>query len=201
MKYKKLMLILSVFIICFVYIIHPYIQKNNIKSSSQGISDKIIRFHIRANSDKKEDQELKLKIRDEILGVMGEKFKNTKSLDESRVVIKDNMEEMKVIAEEVIKNESQNYDVNVSLGQDYFPLRRYGSMIFPQGQYETLLVEIGEAKGQNWWCVMFPPICFVDITHSVALELEQELGEFIEEDPPLKLKSKILELIKKIVKK
>jgi len=162
----------------------------------------IIRFHVRANSDTQEDQELKLRVRDEILEIMGEKFEGVSSLDDSRVVIKDNMDEIKTIAEEVLIENNNDYNVRVSLGMETFPVRKYGNMIYPQGEYETLLVTIGDGRGQNWWCVMFPPLCFVDITHSVAFNAENEIGEYIiDEDQPLKLKSKIGDFIKNLSNK
>jgi stage II sporulation protein R len=204
MKYKKLILILSLFIITFTYIIHPLVQENILEKKS--FEDEIIRFHIRANSDKEEDQGLKLKIRDEILKEMKEKFKDTASLDESREIIKANMEEMKSITENVIKREGEDYSVEVTLGQDNFPTRKYGNLVFPAGDYETLLITLGEGKGQNWWCVMFPPLCFVDITHSVAYNLEkqleaeeEEVKEELEEQPKLKLKWKIVDLFKSLM--
>lgn len=200
MKYKKIILILSLFIISFTYIIHPLVE--DYMESKEGYKDEIIRFHIRANSDKEEDQELKLKIRDEILKEMGEKFKDTVDLDESRKIIMANMDEMKTITENVIQKEGEDYSVDITLGQDNFPTRKYGNLVFPAGDYETLLITLGEGSGQNWWCVMFPPLCFVDITHSVAYNLENELIERseekaeIEEEPKLKLKSKILDLVR-----
>lgn len=195
MKHKRLILLLSVFIIFTIYIFYPYLKD---KETTDGFKREVIRFHIRANSDKKEDQELKLKIRDKILQTMGDKFEGTQSLEESREVILDNIEELKSIAERVIEDEGMNYNVNISLGQDSFPIRRYGQLVFPQGQYETLMMEIGEGKGQNWWCVMFPPLCFVDVTYSLAIEVDGQLGDYLlDETQPLKLKSKLAELYRK----
>lgn len=171
MKYKRTILILFIIIISFVYIIHPIIEGN----LGEDYRDKLIRFHIRANSDREEDQALKLKVRDEILLEMEEKFSQTKSLDESRDVIRANMSNMKDITERVIDSEGEDYKVAVSLGQDKFPTRKYGDLVLPSGDYETLLITIGEGKGQNWWCVMFPPLCFVDITHSIAYNVEEEI--------------------------
>lgn len=201
MKYKKQILVLSYIIIFFIYILNPYIESEG--RAIDGFKKDIIRFHIRANSDLKEDQDLKLKIRDEILEVMGDKFQSIDTIEESREIIVGNLDEMKSITQKVIYDEGKAYEVNVSLGQDNFPIRKYGNMILPQGEYETLLIEIGEAKGQNWWCVMFPPLCFVDITHSTALATDEidteELGEFvIDETQPLKFKSLIAEKIGKI---
>lgn len=190
MKYKRLILILSIFIIAFTYIVHPLIEEYMM--NIDGYKDEIIRFHIRANSDREEDQELKLKIRDRVLEEMEDKFKDIGSLDESREIIKRNMEEMKTITKTVVQEEGKDYSVQVTLGQDNFPTRKYGNLVFPTGDYETLLITLGEGSGQNWWCVMFPPLCFVDITHSIAYNLENELAE---ESPKLKLKSKIFDLI------
>lgn len=194
MKYKKLILILSLFIISFTYIGHPMLE--DYRASKEGYKDDIIRFHIRANSDKEEDQELKLKIRDEILKAMNDKFKDTVDLDESREIIVANMDEMKAITERVIQGEGEDYSVDISLGQDNFPTRKYGNLVFPAGDYETLLITLGQGSGQNWWCVMFPPLCFVDITHSVAYNLENELAPITKEQAKPKLKSKIFDYIK-----
>ena len=204
MKYKKTILVLSIFIMSFTYIVHPLVKEY--VESKEGYKDEIIRFHIRANSDRDEDQELKLKIRDEILKEMGDKFKDTVDLDESREIIVANMKAMKTITEDVIKREGEDYSVEITLGQDNFPTRKYGNLVFPAGDYETLLITLGEGSGQNWWCVMFPPLCFVDITHSVAYNLENELIERaenkaeIDEQPKLILKSKIVDLIRSFLK-
>ena len=197
MKYKKIILVLSLFIISFSYIIYPYME-NKVK---EGFKNELIRFHIRANSDMEEDQALKLKIRDEILKEMKMKFKDTETIDESREVIEANMMDMKSITENVIKREGKNYEVNISLGQDNFPTRKYGNLVLPAGEYETLLITLGEGKGQNWWCVMFPPLCFVDIEHSVAYNLEKEVETEKEEEPKLKLKWKVADIVKNIKKK
>ena len=198
MKYKKTILVLMIFIIFFVYIGHPLAEKSMMKN----YEDKLIRFHIRANSDREEDQELKFKIRDKILAEMGDKFGETKSLKESRNIIMENMDEMKSIAEKIIIEEGENYSVKINLGKDKFPTRRYGNLILPQGEYETLLISLGQAKGKNWWCVMFPPLCFVDITHSLAYNAEEDIEEVeIEEDTEeveVKLKWKLVELLEKI---
>ena len=203
MKYKKEMLVLSYIIIFIIYILNPYIESE--ARTIDGFKKDIIRFHIRANSDGVEDQDLKLKIRDEILSVMGDKFKDIDSIEESREIIVASFDELKSISERVIHREGKNYQVDVSLGQDNFPIRKYGNIILPQGEYETLLIEIGEAKGQNWWCIMFPPLCFVDITHSTALATDDidldELGEYIiDESQPLKFRSLIGEKLKELFK-
>jgi stage II sporulation protein R len=205
MRHKKLVLILSSFILAFLYIINPYFEKR--ATNSEGFKDEIIRFHVRANSDMEEDQALKLKVRDKILEEMGDELEHSKSIGETRNIITDNLHNIKDISEEVIAKEGKDYSVDVFLGKDYFPTRKYGNITFPSGEYETLLVTIGEGAGQNWWCVMFPPLCFVDITHSVSYNLEKDLSEVLTEEeidlllsnkePPLILKSKLAEVYEK----
>lgn len=198
MKYKKTILVLLLFIITFTYIVHPIIEDRY----REGYKDNIIRFHIRANSDNEEDQALKLKIKDKILESMKEKFQDSRSLEEGRITIKENMEEMKFITEKVIEGEGKDYSVGISLGQDKFPIRKYGNLVLPTGEYETLLITLGEGKGQNWWCIMFPPLCFVDITHSVSYNLEEELENYLgKEEIELKLKWKIVDIFKRLIKK
>ncbi len=181
MKHKKLILILSAFIISIAFLIHPYIKEN--KANENTFKDQIIRFHIKANSDREEDQALKLRIRDEILGQVGEKFHTSHSIDESREIIIENLDTIKGIAEEEIKKEGKDYEVAVSLEKDHFPTRSYGDMVFPSGEYEALKLTIGEGKGKNWWCVMFPPLCFVDITHGIPKDTDEDIEKmFFEEE-------------------
>lgn len=169
MKYKKGILIVSSILIFFIYIGGPLLQQNFPIVNS---IPPVIRFHVRANSDTKEDQELKLEVRDAILSSIGEKFESSTSLDESRKIILENTEVIADVSREVIEGWGKDYPVNVALREESFPIRKYGNLVFPQGDYEALIVEIGQAKGANWWCVMFPPLCLVDVTHSNAIEIE-----------------------------
>jgi len=128
------------------------------------ISRKIIRFHVIANSDSKDDQALKLKVRDKVLEYMQPKLKKSKSIDESRKIIEEGNKEIIAIAGEVIKKNGYNYSVTSTLSSENFPIKTYGNITLPQGKYEAYRIIIGTGKGQNWWCVMFPPVCFVDVT-------------------------------------
>lgn len=195
MKYKKTILALAAFLLLFIYVVHPIIEKKLIENPYK---DEIIRFHVRANSDLELDQALKLKVRDEILENMKGKFKGTSSIEESREIILDNLDEIESISRRVIEENQKDYDVKVDLLTEEFPVRKYGSIVYPQGDYESLLVTIGNGQGQNWWCVMFPPLCFVDITHSYAVNTDteeegQELGQYIVDDTAPKLKSVIFD--------
>lgn len=126
------------------------------------VKDSLIRFHVIANSDDEEDQNLKIKVKNEVIDYLYPYLNKSESVDESRKIIQDNIEEVKKIAEKVIKDNNYEYSVNVELSRENFPDKSYGNITLPQGNYEAFRIIIGEGEGKNWWCVMFPPLCFVD---------------------------------------
>lgn len=130
----------------------------------EDIANEIIRFHVIANSNTDEDQALKLKVRDEVIEFVSNSLKESKDLDESRQFIIDNKSNIEDIAKSVIIENGYSYNVTSTLSRENFPDKIYGDVVFPQGEYEAYRILIGEAKGENWWCVMFPPLCFVDGT-------------------------------------
>ena len=140
-------------------------QSNNIQ---QSIASKIIRFHVIANSDTQSDQALKLKVRDEVLKYISPKLSNSKSIAESRQILKENNNNILSIARKVIRERGYSYGVTSTLSQFNFPIKTYGNITLPQGKYEAYRIIIGQGKGRNWWCVMFPPLCFVDISKGQA---------------------------------
>jgi stage II sporulation protein R len=217
MKNRKLIFSLAL-IISFIYMVSFH---SNSQEAYMNLKDGIIRLHVKANSDTEEDQALKLKVRDRILKETAPLLEKSESIEETRAIVKENLDNIKSIAEEVIKEEGKDYPVEVYFGMENFPTRKYGEMVLPAGEYEALLVTIGEGKGQNWWCVMFPPLCFVEMTHGIAANTEEsldivtddkdedldsvpvnanvdeDLNIFPDNRPPLILKSKILELLEK----
>lgn len=170
--------------------------------------DSIIRFHVIANSDSEEDQNLKLKVKNKVIEYLYDKLDKSESLEESRQIIKDNMEDVKKIASQVINNSNYSYDVKVELGRENFPDKAYGNIVLPQGNYEAFRVIIGQGEGKNWWCVMFPPLCFVDESKAQVQyeETEEKLKHQIndkdisEENNNTKIKFKVVEVIKELLK-
>ena len=154
------------------------------KTSQEDVAQKLIRFHVIANSDDKIDQELKLKVRDSILKYISPKLKNGKNIEECRQIIKTEDANIKKISEKIIKEKGFKYSVSTALSQEYFPVKTYGNITLPQGEYEAYRVIIGTGTGQNWWCVMFPPLCFVDITKgNVSYEkTEKEMKSVLSDD-------------------
>lgn len=144
------------------------------KNVSLDISESVFRLHVIANSDSKEDQDLKYKVRDSLLEYMNNICKNCSSKEEAISLVEKNKENFKKIAEDTIKSEGYSYTVNINVGNFKFPTKTYGDISLPAGFYDALRVEIGKAKGQNWWCVMFPPLCFVDISSGIVPDESKE---------------------------
>ena len=181
------------------------------EASEKSISEKIIRFHVLANSDTKLDQNLKLKVRDKVLKYISPKLKNSKSIQESRSILKQNDKQIKKIAENVINENGYKYSVTTELAHENFPIKTYGNITLPQGNYEAFRIIIGKGKGHNWWCVMFPPLCFVDISKGevaykqtekdmkkVLTNEEYKLVDNNIDNKDIKIKFKIFEIFNKI---
>ncbi|MDR1705356.1 MAG: stage II sporulation protein R [Clostridiales bacterium] len=127
-----------------------------------GIADKVIRFHILANSDSDKDQALKLMVRDKVLSELSGVMTGAESAGEAREQLAVHIPAIEGWASDVLTGQGSDYPVKAYLIQSYFPTRIYGDAAFPAGMYEALRLEIGEGAGHNWWCMMFPPLCFVD---------------------------------------
>ncbi|MFZ3132078.1 MAG: stage II sporulation protein R [Desulfosporosinus sp.] len=151
----------------------PY---NNNKSSEEvalaSIPDQLIRFHVLANSDSEQDQALKRAVRDAILKDVSPRLAVSQSLDESRQILKQVCPDMESIGRSVVKMWGKDYSVRTEYGHSSFPTKSYGSLVLPAGDYEALRVVIGEGQGSNWWCVLFPPLCFIDINQSTAVQVD-----------------------------
>ena len=153
-----------------------------VNAVSNDIANSVFRLHVIANSDSEEDQALKLKVRDELLSYMNTLAKDCTSKEEVVALAKEHQEEFKKIAEQVICDNGFSYPVNIQIGDSDFPTKTYGDISLPAGTYDALKVQIGEAKGKNWWCVMFPPLCFVDVSTGIVpddskKEMQENLSE------------------------
>lgn len=144
------------------------------ETTSSDIANSVFRLHVIANSDSNEDQELKYKVRDSLLNYMNNICNNCNSKSEAIEIVTKNKEEFKKVALQTIKENGYNYDVKIEIGNFEFPTKHYGGISLPAGFYDALKVEIGEAKGQNWWCVMFPSLCFVDVSSGVVPDESKE---------------------------
>jgi stage II sporulation protein R len=140
----------------------------------RAIAEQIIRLHVIANSDSEEDQEVKMKVKETILTYLRGEMQDAVSVEEARQAIREHLPEIEEIAEEKLQKEGYSYDVSASLEDCYFPVKEYGDMTFPAGEYEALRVKLGESRGRNWWCVLYPTLCFVDSTYQVVPDESKE---------------------------
>lgn len=137
---------------------------------NQCYHDKLLRFHVIANSDLPEDQELKIEVMEEVLKDLKPDLEKLDDIEETKELLKSKLDHIEQIAERRIREKGMQYDVKARLDTFLFPIKTYGLITLPAGQYQALRVEIGEAKGSNWWCILFPPLCFVDITQGLTPE-------------------------------
>lgn len=166
------------FVILLTFLLSLYIfvcAYSYVDATSNNISHSVFRLHVLANSDSQEDQNLKYIVRDNLLDYMNQLCSNCTNKEEAISIVEKNKENFRQIAIDTIKEEGYSYDVNINIGNFEFPTKEYGDISLPAGNYDALRVEIGEAKGQNWWCVMFPPLCFVDISSGVVPDESKEL--------------------------
>lgn len=128
-----------------------------------------IRLRIIANSDKPEDQQLKRDVRDKIVEAVAEEVRGVTDEGVAREKIAAAVPKFEEIAMDVIEEKGFDYVAKTDFGKVEFPTKMYGSQVYPAGVYEALRIQIGEAQGQNWWCVLFPPLCFVDMANADAV--------------------------------
>lgn len=239
---KKQLRMLFLILVCILL----YSTWTIVSSQSKLSNDDFIRFHVIANSDTDEDQQLKLKVRDGVLAKINnelvkeamaqelavfqtsgaavmspaeEESNQTRvslDLEQSRKYIQENITEIEDTAERIILENGYDYSVKAELGVKWIPQKTYGNVIFPSGNYEALNITIGEGKGQNWWCVLFPPLCLIGVEPPEEEELSEEAQEIYkdillderyeplteerEKPTTLKLKFKTLELIDELDK-
>ncbi len=163
----------AISILFFIYFLICAFSYSN--AVSKDITDSVFRLHVIANSNSEDDQNLKYLVRDELLRYMNEISKDVTSKDEAVQLVIDNKNNFYNIAKNLILENGYDYDVNIYIGKSDFPTKHYGDISLPAGNYDSLKVEIGNAKGENWWCVMFPPLCFVDVSTGIVPQDSKEL--------------------------
>ena len=196
--YKRILIVTFAIIgLCTILTILP------IHSEGQ-IYDSVLRLHVLANSDSEEDQALKLSVRDAILADTAHLFADCKSRAEASAVVKENLPLLQMSAERAIGEAGYSYPVRIELGEEEYPTKNYESACFPAGEYLSLRVLIGKGVGQNWWCVLFPPLCVSAASESdgsveVGLYGDQYAIVTETEDIKYKIRFKLLEAIEKAV--
>ncbi len=184
MQRRKAMIVL-VLLALFIFV-------SNMEFATQIDSDSLIRIHVLANSDSQADQALKLQVKDAVVTYLKPQLEQSCSIAESRQIIQRSLPQIEQIAQQTLQQQHSGYQVTLQYGRFDFPIKYYGSFSLPAGNYEALRILIGEGQGHNWWCVLFPPMCFTDNDASSS-------GKYTDQTPEKKvvIKFKSAELLKK----
>ena len=202
-NFKRLLILLVLLLIYTFICAFSYVQ-----AVSTNIQHSVFRLHVIANSNSEEDQNLKYIVRDKVLEYINSISTNESSKEEVMYLVNKNIDKIKKIVESTIYENGYNYPVELNIGNFAFPTKTYGDISFPAGFYDALKIEIGTAEGQNWWCVMFPPLCFVDVTSGVVPEESKEIVKenlsneeyelLAENNSEISFKFKIIEMFQNI---
>ena len=191
---KKAIYIFTPIFLCLVLVISAF---SSTVEMSEDISSKVFRLHILANSNEDYDQELKLKVRDEVLLLSEEIFSSCKTAREAVDSARNSIDLITEKAKETIILNGYNYDVKAYVTKEYFKTRKYNNFSLPAGIYDSLKIEIGKGSGKNWWCVMFPSVCLSGCTDDFKKSLTDEEIRMIEEDEFI-VKFKVIEILESI---
>lgn len=207
-KNSKIRIILLLLILFLIYTFLCAFSYANAVSSH--ISESVFRLHILANSNSAEDQNLKYLVRNKVISHLEFLTQNANSKKEIIEIAFANLDGFKQIAEQVISENGYSYQVKISIGNFSFPTKDYGDISLPAGFYDALRIEIGNAEGNNWWCVLFPPLCFVDVSSGIVPEdskelikenlSEEEYSLISDQSSEVKFKFKLIEFFQNVSK-
>lgn len=169
---KKVLLAAAVLFVCGL--MYFYGKATDGDKMQRDIAEQVIRLHVVANSDSAEDQQLKLEIKEEVVQMLRDELIQDTTVISAQQTLRDHLSEVEQVASDYIQRNGYDYEVKAELGTCYFPVKQYGDMTFPAGEYKALKVNIGKHEGKNWWCVMYPTLCFVDSTYQIVPEESKE---------------------------
>ena len=206
LKNPKIKLFIILIFLLFLYVFISAFSYVNIISND--LQNSVFRLHIIANSNSNEDQNLKYLVRDNIIKYMETLCINCKSKNDTIKVVSNHLEDFTDIANKTLQDNGFSYTANVSLGNFEFPTKNYGDISFPSGYYDALKIQLGNANGQNWWCVLYPSLCFVDVTSGIVPDesknnlqnnLNEEEYKIISDknDTDINIKFKLIEFFNK----
>lgn len=176
-----------------IYLIHLKQENREIRQRldreiQQGIAGEVFRFHVIANSDRQEDQEIKLEVKSEITEYLKELLPGDSDLEKTKEAVLTHLPEIEERAEQVMRKKGFAYQAQAVVEKTWFPEKTYGDCTFPEGEYEALKLKLGKAEGQNWWCMLYPSLCFIDETYGVVTEdKKEELEEVLTKEEFLEI--------------
>lgn len=142
-------------------------------------TNNIVRIHIRANSNSTFDQEVKYEIRDEIVDYITPLISDCKDSNQVKIILNSNLKNIENITDKILIKNNCNYISSAQINNEFFPTRKYDDVSFPADYYDALIIKLGSGKGDNWWCVAYPPLCFVGNENSQDLTYKSKLVELV----------------------
>lgn len=160
-----------------------FLTEQNIKTTQEHMAQEVFRFHVLANSDSEEDQTLKMKVKENVISYMKKELPASESVEMTKCWASSHHAQIENVSRMTLRREGSNDKVRVEITKSYFPDKTYGDITFPRGEYDALRVMIGTAEGKNWWCVLYPNLCFIDAVHAVVPEQgKKELKNVLAEE-------------------
>lgn len=160
-----------------------FLTEQNIKTTQEHMAQEVFRFHVLANSDSEEDQILKMKVKENVISYMKKELPASESVEMTKCWASSHYAQIENVSRMTLRREGSNDKVRVEITKSYFPDKTYGDITFPRGEYDALRVMIGNAEGKNWWCVLYPNLCFIDAVHAVVPEQgKKELKNVLAEE-------------------
>ncbi len=159
-------------IFAFIAIIITYMLIGNVIAVNDIIPDDAIRIRVVANSNSDYDQKVKLKVKDTLEQDMYNLLNNAKNVNEARTLITSNLDKLQSNIYTILQKENYKLPFTVNFGLNYFPKKEYKGIIYDEGYYESLVVTLGEGLGDNWWCVLFPPLCMIEVEQTNTTDVE-----------------------------
>ena len=193
---------LSAFVVCVASFAVPFESE-----MTTDVYTNTVRLRVVANSDSAEDTELKYLVRNDIIGVATEIFEGCTSIYDAKIRVSQNMDKLERVAKESVASRGYNIPVYITFDIEKAPVKRYSDFTFPAGEYMTLRVNLGEAKGENWWCVMYPPLCVSASTNDVYADTEvflnhgfskSQIDQLLTKENDFKIRFKLLDVLEKI---
>ena len=177
---RKALVVVIFFVLASATACGMHLKQNNNDPLQPRIAQKILRFHILANSDSDVDQDVKKKVRDAVGQMLEPKLAESKGLSDTERIVEENMEAIVETAERTLKANGFSYGASARLARVDFPVKTYGDYTFPAGNYEALQVTLGKGEGHNWWCVLYPNMCFQGSVYEIVdKKADEELRQVL----------------------
>lgn len=188
MNYRNRLLLITAIIMAAFFTVWTVRERGILieertRTATEDLSQQVLRFHVLADSDSAGDQEVKMKVKEAVIEYLQESMPEDKSLQGTRQFVKEHLEDIETVAGQTVLEAGSNDTVTARLEMASFPEKTYGDVTFPEGKYEALRILIGSGKGHNWWCCLYPNLCFTDAVHAkVVPEDKRKLEEILDED-------------------